>query len=536
MRLNSHQTGPCRFLLLSAATALASTLCAQEKPPVKIDPAAMPKLGTVDARYLSYNIEMVEVTGGRFWKPYKSPPASNTGRPAAPPNPNQPVGIDPNMFQYRPPIDLGNPRLRKLAAALGPSYVRVSGTWANSTYFQDNDSPTAAEAPTGFKTVLTRAEWKGVIDFSRATNAQIVTSVAISDGTRNDEGVWTADQAKAFFDFTKRAGGSIAASEFMNEPTFPNPGGAPKDYNAAAFARDAEVFETFLRKQSPKTIFLGPGGVGEGISLGPPGMMKMTLLPSEDLLKATGPIFDAFSYHFYGAVSRRCGGKLNIDQALSADWLDRTDTVEAFYAALRDRYAPGKPLWLNETAEAACGGDPFAGQFVDTFRFLNQLGTLAQKGVQVVMHNTLAASDYSLLTTDAFQPKPNFWAAVLWKQTMGTTVLDPGAPTDPALRIYAQCAKGREDGITLLVLNTDKNEKHAITLPVAAERYTLTADALDSTTVSLNGAALQAAPDGSLPSITGQPVKAGAISVDPLSVTFFQIPSAQNKSCQGTSR
>jgi hypothetical protein len=172
----------------------------------------MPKLGTVDPRYLSYNIEMVEVTGGRFWKPYNAPPAANAEKSAAPPNPNQAVGIDPNMFQYRPPIDLGNPRLRKLAAALGPSYVRVSGTWANSTWFQDNDSPAAAQAPTGFKTVLTRAEWKSVIDFSRAANAQIVTSVAISDGTRNQHGVWTPDQAKALFDLTKRAGGSIAAA------------------------------------------------------------------------------------------------------------------------------------------------------------------------------------------------------------------------------------------------------------------------------------------------------------------------------------
>ena len=529
MRLNLHRRLRC-LLPFSAAIALAAVVSAQEKSPVKLDPSTMQKLDTVDARYLSYNIEMVEITGGRFWKPYNAA-ADNAEKSATSPNPNQPVGIDPNMFQYRPPIDLANPRLRKLAEALGPSYVRVSGTWANSTYFQDDDNPAAAQAPTGFKTVLTRAEWKGVIDFARAANAQIVTSVAISDGTRNSDGVWTPEQAKALFEFTKRAGSAIAATEFMNEPTFPNPGGAPKDYGAPAFARDAKVFETFLRKESPKTLFLGPGGVGEGISLAPAGM-KMTLLPSEDLLKATGPIFDAFSYHFYGTVSRRCGGKLNIDQALSADWLDRTDTVEAYYATLRDRYLPGRPMWLNETAEAACGGDPFAGQFVDTFRFLNQLGTLAQKGVKVVMHNTLAASDYSLLTNDTFQPKPDFWAAVLWKMTMGTTVLDPGAPSDQALRIYAQCGKSSKDGVTLLVLNTDKNEKRSIAVPASAERYTLTADSLDSTSVSLNGTALRVAPDGSLPQMNGLPVKAGTLSLDPLTITFLAISGARNKSCQ----
>ena len=32
----------------------------------------MPRVGTVDERFQSYNIEAVEVTGGRFWKPYAS--------------------------------------------------------------------------------------------------------------------------------------------------------------------------------------------------------------------------------------------------------------------------------------------------------------------------------------------------------------------------------------------------------------------------------------------------------------------------------
>ena len=158
-------------------------------------------------------------------------------------------------------------------------------------------------------------------------------------------------QAAALFDYTKKVGGSIAATEFMNEPTFPGPGGAPKGYDAAAFARDAKVFDAFLRKESPQTVFLGPGGIGEGGSLVPAGM-QMSLLRTEDLLKATGPIFDAFSYHFYGTVSKRCGGKMTIDQALTTEWLDRTNRDEAFYASLRDKYQPGKPIWLNETGRS----------------------------------------------------------------------------------------------------------------------------------------------------------------------------------------
>jgi hypothetical protein len=32
----------------------------------------MPRVGTVDERFQSFNIEMLEVTGGKFWKPYGS--------------------------------------------------------------------------------------------------------------------------------------------------------------------------------------------------------------------------------------------------------------------------------------------------------------------------------------------------------------------------------------------------------------------------------------------------------------------------------
>ena len=417
----------------------------------------MQKLGVVDPRFASYNIEMVEVTGGRFWKPYKSV-ATDAAKPVTSTDANQQVGVSPALFQYRPPINLANPRLRKLAEALGPSYIRVSGSWANSTFFQDDDQPAPTEPPKGFKGVLTRAEWKAVIDFARAAGGEIVTSFAISPGTRDAEGIWTPAQAKAFLEFTKSAGGNIAATEFMNEPTFPGPGGAPAGYDAAAYARDAKLFAAFLRKESPQTIFLGPGSVGEGSPL-VAGGLKMKILATEDILKATGPIFDAFSYHFYGAVSRRCMGDMTADKALTAEWLDRTNQGEAFYAGLRDKYVPGKPMWLNETAEAACGGDEFAGQFVDTFRYLNQLGALAQKDVKVVMHNTLAASDYGLLNEDSLEPRPDYWAALLWKRTMGAVVLDPGGPKNQALRIYAHCSQDGKGGVALLALNTDTRER-----------------------------------------------------------------------------
>ena len=37
---------------------------------IYVIPASMSRIGTIDERFQSYNVEMLEVTGGKFWKPY----------------------------------------------------------------------------------------------------------------------------------------------------------------------------------------------------------------------------------------------------------------------------------------------------------------------------------------------------------------------------------------------------------------------------------------------------------------------------------
>jgi heparanase len=518
------------FLCITSVVVLAMQLIAQV---VSLDPAKMPATGTVDERFQSYNIEMVEVIGGRFWKPYGSNTSESKAQEPTPQAGFTPAGIDPNLYRYRAPIDLSNPRLRKLAAALSPAYVRVSGTWANSAYFQDSENAAPANAPSGFSGVLTRAEWKGVIDFSRAVNAEIVTSVATGPGSRDAQGVWTSDQARQLFEYTKSAGGRIAASEFMNEPTYAAMGGAPKGYDAASFGRDVADFHTFLQKTTPDTLFLGPGSVGEGPFAMP---MGGGVLKSEDLLHAAGPVFDVFSYHLYAAASERCAGmgassQTTVAAALSQDWLSRPEKIGAFYANLRDRFEPGKSLWITETADAACGGNPWASTFLDTFRYLVQHASLAQHGVKVIMHNTLASSDYGLLDENTFAPRPNYWAALLWRRLMGSTVLDPHTSPIPNVYVYAHCLQNHPGGVTLLVINADRQQVYEITLPSDAARYTLTAKQLQDTSVQLNGKTLQLNRDGDMPQFLGQPTRAGHISFAPTSITFLEIANADNSNC-----
>lgn len=525
----------CRPLQLLASLAVASSALLHAQT-VAVDPAKLAKVATVSPMFQGYNIEMAEITGGRFWAPYKQkgqPQADDASRASIP------AGMDPSLYRYRPPIDLYNAKLRRLAAALGPAYVRVSGTWANSTWFHDSYTPAPPQPPEGFGGVLTRKQWRGVLDFTRAVSGGLVTSFAVSAGVRDASGVWTPVEAKKFLSFTQSAGVPIVAAEMFNEPSFASIGGAPKGYDAQAYGRDFKVFRAFVAKAAPKMIVLGPGSVGE------PGMdTPLLTLRTPDMMAASGPGLDAFSYHFYGGASQRClrpGMKpqVTIDNALSDEWLSLTDRDEAFYAKMRDQYLTGKPLWLTETAEAACGGDPWAATFIDSFRYLNQLGTLAKHNVQAVIHNTLAASDYALLDEDTLNPRPNYWAALLWRRLMGTIVLDAdpkaapsGTPSTPGLYLYAHCLRNRSGGVALLAINASREHAAQLALPQASERYVLASDNLTSSQVSLNGVDLAVTPQGSLPVLVGTPTPAGKITLAPTTIAFFTIEGAGNPACR----
>lgn len=533
-----------RLVVVIALSLLTPLLSAFKSRVAPLQIHTLQRIATVDDRYQSYNVEIAEVVGGNFWKPYTpqsvaamKAKAAGTQTPSG--NASVQLGQDTSTYQARPPIDLTNSRLRKLAEALGPAYVRVSGSWANSAYFHDSDSPAPPKAPQGFDGVLTRRQWRNVVDFARAANARLVTSFAISAGVRDATGVWTPVQARKLIAYTKSIGGRIAAAEMFNEPDMPTYAGAPAGYSATNYARDYAVFRPFIKSVAPEIQIAGPGSVGEGVLMPLMGnAMTAGYVSSEAMLSATPrPDFDIFSYHFYGAASIRCasmgsGAQTTADSALSEEWLSRTDRSYAFYViGLRNRFQQSKPIWITETADAACGGNPWASTFLDTFRYVDQMGRLARGGVNVLFHNTLASSEYGLLDQKTFEPRPDYWGGLVWRRLMGTTVLDAG-PSGPGLHLYAHCTRGQRGGVTVLAINNSRTEQTSIDLPLAAERYTLSAQNLDGRQVRLNGHGLALGAGDALPRIDGDRIPAGTVSLAPATITFLAIRAADNPACR----
>jgi heparanase len=482
----------------------------------QIEPATLKAVGRVDPRFQSYNIEMVEVTGGRFWKPYRDGPPKDAA----------------DRYAYRRPMALDNKRLNRLATALGPAYIRISGTWASSTFVA---SKAGEDPPPGFTTMLLPSQWDAVAAFVKNTDGALILSAPTSAGARDAAGVWQAAQLEALLQASQARSIPIAGVTFMNEPNLIGLTGAPANYAMADYVRDFAGFAAVVRRVAPQARILGPDAVGgSGVeALNALGGIRM--LPMDELIAAPKPAADIYTYHHYGALSERCAtsGPMATTQkdATDPDWLARTEATFNFHAALRDRYASGTAIWVTETAQAACGGSPWAASFADTPRYIDQLGRLARAGVQAVFHNTLAASDYGLLDERDFSPRPNYWAALLWARLMGETVLDLPSPSS-TLRTYAHCLKGRPGGVALVAINLSDTPA-TLSFNGRGQAFVL-AKADDDAGVMLNNVKLQLGANDALPRMRGAQANGSAI-VAPAGVTFVSLADAGTAACDARS-
>jgi hypothetical protein len=58
----------------------------------------LPQVGRIGERFQSYNVEMVEIIGGKFWKPYGARNGTEVPDSRAD---TTPTGMDPSLYRYR---------------------------------------------------------------------------------------------------------------------------------------------------------------------------------------------------------------------------------------------------------------------------------------------------------------------------------------------------------------------------------------------------------------------------------------------------
>ncbi len=490
-------------------------------------------LRTVDKRLISYNIEMTEVTGGTFWKAYTPGQIAGTEKfPPLPVHDLKDITAMAELMQEYPPIDLYDRRLRGLAKALGPAWIRVSGSWATKTYY-DFEGATGGKPPEGYQSVLTRKQWTGVLDFIRAVGGKLLISVSNCTGDHPGGGPLDLSQAKKIFDFSHVYGVDINAAEFMNEPNMLAFSGAPAGYTPEDYARDQELFFGWVRSHYPDCLLVGPCATADPSlpcaderSLAAGFQRLIPICTTDALMTGTTIRPDVFSYHYYNGVSER-----GASFAPKSHWAGCEAHADAYlavasncardYAALRDKYVTGGQVWVTESGDAGAGGSTWASTYLDVLRTLNELGSFTAITDGVIFHNTLASSDYGLLEHGSFKPRPNYFAVLLWNRLMGTTVYDCDGLQGKEQHIYCHSRRDGKVGCVYLVLNNSLTDALTVELPGPAERYTLSADPMRSTVMQLNGKNLVLSDSAQLPDLSPETEETGSVTLEPRTCSFL---------------
>src|SRR5207249_10779456 len=103
-------------IVIAALTGIQQA--SAQTPTLSVDPSRLQRLGSIDERFQSYNVEMVEVTGGRFWKPYNAGASAPSARGAENAG-NVPAGAKPDLYAYREPIEIGRASCRERVKGVG---------------------------------------------------------------------------------------------------------------------------------------------------------------------------------------------------------------------------------------------------------------------------------------------------------------------------------------------------------------------------------------------------------------------------------
>lgn len=485
----------------------------------------------VDPRLMSYNIEMTEVTGGTFWKAYT--PGQIAGTEEFPPIGGiGDITTTTELMEYYPPIDLYNERLRALAKALGPAWVRVSGTWATKTYY-DLEGKTGGRVPDGYASILTRDQWIGVLEYVKDVGAKLLISVSNCIGDHPKGGPLDLTQARKIFAFSHNYGVEIDAVEFMNEPNMLEMSGAPAGYTPADYARDQDILFSWVKANYPNCLLVGPCTTGDptavteekrGFGAGIGSLLHACT--TEELLAGTQIKPDVFSYHYYNGISERLTSLM--PEAHWPGYLAHSDNYLAVapncaraHRALRDKFVPGGQMWVTESGDAGGGGNTWASTYLDVLRTLNELGSFSTITDGVIFHNTLASSDYGFLEHTTFLPRPNYFAVLLWNQLMGTAVYDCSRLNRKELHVYCHSRRDGKPGLVYLIINNSLTDAAAVELPQEAMRYTLDAESMRCHAVRLNGRELHISGLCDVPKLIPEVQMGGTVTVAPGTCTFF---------------
>ncbi|XP_044536662.1 heparanase [Gracilinanus agilis] len=478
------------------------------------------------------------------------------------------LATDPRYITF-----LGSQRLRTLASGLSPAYLRFGGTktdfmifdpkkestFEESSYWESQVNPDSCNLgpiPREVKERL-QLEWpvqevrllkeqhenkhnngtftKSTVDmlysFAQCSGLDLIFS--INALLRKSNLQWDSSNAKLFLDYCTSKKYNMSW-ELGNEPnSFKKKSGIYIE--GSQLGKDFIKLHSLLKTYDLKNAKLFGPDIGQ--------LRKKSGDLLRSFLNVGGGVIDAITWHHY---------YLNGRNATEEDFLNPKVLDSFIFSAQKvfqvvNETRPGKKVWLGETSSAFGGGAPkLSDTYAAGFLWLDKLGLSAKMGIEVVMRQVFFGVGSYHLVDENFDPLPDYWLSLVFKQLVGTKVLTASvkSPDKKKLRLYLHCTnnknpKYKEGDLTLYALNLHNDTKY-LQLPPhlkdkRVEKYIFQPSGyknLLSQSVKLNGHILKMVDDKILPELIGKPLCLGCtLTLPPLSYGFFVIRNAKVAAC-----
>ncbi|XP_032464280.1 inactive heparanase-2 isoform X1 [Phocoena sinus] len=288
-----------------------------------------------------------------------------------------------------------------------------------------------------------------------------------------------------------------------------------------------------------------------GPNIGRPRKNVITLL--DGFMKVAGNTVDAVTWqHCYID-----GRVVKVMDFLKTRLLDTLSDQIRKIQKVVNTYTPGKKIWLEGVVTTSVGGtNNLSDSYAAGFLWLNTLGMLANRGIDVVIRHSFFDHGYNHLVDQNFNPLPDYWLSLLYKRLIGPKVLAvhvaglqrkprPGRVIRDKLRIYAHCTNHHNHNyvrgsITLFIINLHRSRKKiklAGTLrDKLVHQYLLQPygqEGLKSKSVQLNGQPLVMVDDGTLPELKPRPLRAGrTLVIPPVTMGFYVVKNVNALACR----
>lgn len=412
--------------------------------------------------------------------------------------------------------------LLNMVGALAPSKLRVGGgdmdyTEMNFPTARNGNTRTAhpgaglgpcppdTAAPSGYlqlcgeqcpkNCVMNSTTWAPFLAFANHVRAHVVAGLNALDGRMgNASRPWDSSRARNFLHWAEaHYPDTIVAVELGNEPRAFGSGppgvakGKATDIRPEQLAADVVgPLRSILLELGGNIELWGP----DVDSPSEPEGFFRTFLEGLRVNNTLPPLLQAATYHQYYNEENR---------GLTTQSFTDVKVLDSIVAPLQEmvsivkEISPATRVIMGETSSVAGEGAGTASDtFAAIFMFLDKLALAAVTGHDAVFHQTIldptmndvgqhevsyevikegvpnvSAASWSM-KHGSYSPTPNYWASLLWKALMGTTVLDVANSTDSgrSARVYAHCTAvnnttaatwltpGYSPGaVTLMVLN-----------------------------------------------------------------------------------